>query len=141
MYTRLTRECFCSIEHSAHFETCSASLTLSDSQPYPELVAGTLRGPSRCACTKFVSLASSRLQQAKAYPPHSAAFSSAASVLVPAAATAGNRTEANNILPHSGLGHDQTIQHAQVTTICRYDTGSTVSSSQICVARLSAHLH
>ena len=80
-------------------------------------VAGTSRGPSRCACTNSVALASSRLQEGKPYPPQTAAFSSAASVFVPTPATAGNRTEANNILPHSGLGHDQTIQHAQVTVI------------------------
>ena len=87
-----------------------------------------------------MSPASSRLREGQPYLPRNAAFSSAASVIVPAAAAAGNRTEANNILPHSGLGHDQITQHAQVTLICSCNASSTIPGSQSCVARFSAHL-
>ena len=112
-----------------------------DSQPYPEVVAGTLRDPSRCAYTNSVSPAAARLEQRQPYPRYSAAFSSAATVTVPAAATADNRPEAKSIVSHSGLGHEQTIQHAQVTLVCLCNISSTVSGSHFCVARLSVHLH
>lgn len=91
--------------------------------------AGTLKGTPSCACKPLGSVAASRVDKGKHHSAPTAAASSAASVFVPAAASLGSRAEANNIVPHSGLGQELLTQHAQV--IIRLH--STVPSMSICV--------
>ena len=87
----------------------------------PEVVSGTRRGSARCACTPFALLVPPQLEESH---PRSAPFYGVTGLpngttLASAVVSLGQRAEANNIVPHSGLGQDQAPQHAQVTAGCK----------------------